>query len=200
MSNKNEFLDELVANEKFYRQPRFWVAAALILIGGLTVFYFFSREIKVSMSNEEVAAAVQVVWHDSLWVDKVNRPDEVIIVPEISVKIKNTSEQEIRFLHLQAVFNIEGESENLGDGFVSALQKPLPPGETSPVISIKSSFGYTASSKKAFFDNIPEWRKVNARLFAKAHGSQWVPLGVYPIEQVIQGVKIVAPGEEELVN
>ncbi len=196
MSDKNAFLDELVSKEKFYRQPRFWVGAGLVLIGLVVVFFFFSRDLEEAMSSEEVAAALQVVWHDSLWVDKVNRPNEVIIVPEITFKLKNTSQNDIRYVHIQAVFAMEGESENLGDGFVSALQQPLPPGETSPEISVRSSFGYSATSKKAFYDNIMEWKRVNVRLFARARGSGYVLLGTYPIKQAISGVKVVDSLEE----
>ena len=56
---------------------------------------------------------------------------------------------------------------------------------------IKSFYGYTASSKEAFIKNSQEWKKVKAKIFAKSKGSEYVLLGVFSVEQTLEGVNVI---------
>lgn len=190
MENKEPFL-EIEEKKNLLSQPKFWATIATSIIGVVLVVVFYKTVIKTSMSAAEVGAAIQVVWHDSKWVDKVGRPGEAIIVPSFTFKLKNMSQHELQYVYFEGVFEYEENGEKISDGFTPALKNPLPSGQTSDEIFIKSHYGYRASSKKAFFQNIDKWKKVRMRLFARTKNSSFALIGIFPIKQEIEGVNVV---------
>jgi len=186
-----DYLKEKTFKDKI-KTPKFWALMITILIGILLIFVFYNNVIKVSMSTEEVAKSIRIVETDSIWVDKRVTPYEVIIVPTITFKVKNTGKRPLQYVYFEGVFEFVESGEKLSDGYTPALKdKPLNPGEVSDDITIKSYFGYRASSKEAFIKNIKNWKKVKVKIFAKTKNSQFVLLGVYHIKQKIKGLKVV---------
>lgn len=181
----------------FYKKRSFFMFLFFSL--AVIVFLLFMiRTVRESMSTEEVGKSVQIVFQDTRWVDKRIRPGEAIIVPSITFKVKNMGVKLLKNVAFQGVFQYDENNENLSDGYVIALQgKGLQPGETSDDIFLKGSFGYTASSKQAFVHNINEWKQIKVRMYARAYGSDYALLGVYPVKQEIEGIKIVYGEESE---
>src|SRR4030042_2157407 len=96
------------------------------------------------MSPEELKASVEIVEVSSKWVAKTYQPwpPKLILVPTLSFRVQNVSAKPINYLNFNAIFKFRDDQENLGDNFLAAIRKdPIPPGETSQAIALKSHFG-----------------------------------------------------------
>jgi hypothetical protein len=140
-----------------------------------------------TMSSEELKASIEVLDYASAWVAKYYQPwpERLILVPQISFRIKNIGPKPLNYINFNAVYNFKGDPENLGDGFLAAIRgKAVPPGETSDLIVLKSDFGVDGRNLAGIRDN-PEWRPAEVRLFAQSKGSGPVLLGVYDVSRDI---------------
>lgn len=196
MSENNGLFQEVMEKKAFYQRGKFWASIALVAVGIALALLFYKTVIEDTMTDKEVAESVQVVWHDSIWVDKMVRPDEATIVPSFSFKIKNTGKRPLQYVGFNCIFLFAETGENLTDGFVEAVKRPLAPGEVSDEIFVKGFYGYRATSKAAFIKNMPNWKPVNVKIYAKSKNSGQVLLGTYPIQKKIEGVKVVYEGQE----
>jgi hypothetical protein len=197
MDEKNALFKEITKKTPFFKGAKFWASFITIVIGVVLILAFYKTVIKETMSDEEVARSIQVVWHDSIWVDKKGKPDEAIIVPSFTFKIKNTGTRPLQHVNFNCIFIFAESGENLTDGYVTAVKEPLPPGETSAEIFVKGFFGYTASSKPAFIKNMANWKEVKVKIYAKTKNSGQVLLGIFPIAKKIAGIQVVYEGQEE---
>jgi hypothetical protein len=197
MDENNDLFKEITQKVEFYKQPKFWASLITIVIGLILILLFYKTVIKETMSDQEVAKSIQIVWHDSLWVDKKNKPDEAIIVPSFTFKIKNTGSRPLQHVNFNCIFIFEESGENLTDGYVTAVKEPLPPGQISEEIYVKGFFGYTASSKPAFIKNMANWKSIKVKIYGKTKNSGQVLLGIFPISKKIAGIKVIYQGQEE---
>jgi hypothetical protein len=183
----------------FFKKPRTWVTLVSAVVGIILAVLIY-RSITSGMTGEEVINSVAIAWHDTTWMDKEVTPQEVKIVPAIRLKIKNVGQRPLKYMDLEAVFRLVESGDLHGDGMARLFsKKSLLPGETSEEILIKSLYGYSAKSRASFFQNKAEWKKMQAKLYARANGSNLVPIGdVYPIKQVIEGYDETLPSANEL--
>ena len=180
MSENNELFKDITEKPPFYKNTKFWASALLLIIGLALILLFYKTVIQDTMSDKEVATSIQVVWHDSIWVDKKVRPDEATIVPSFTFKIKNTGSRPLQYVGFNCIFIFEESGENLTDGYVEAVKDPLPPGQVSDEIFVKGFFGYRATSKPAFIKNMANWKAVKVKIYAKTKNSGQVLLGSFP--------------------
>lgn len=145
---------------------------------------------KLEKNTEKIANSIKIVWQDTKWLDRKITTGKVVIVPSIKIKIKNLSQAPLQDIIFKGMFLFEESGEWLSDGLTRALDKPLPPGETSEEIIIRADHGYTASSKAAFIKNRQHWKRVKVKVFAKAADSGYALLGTYPVSQEIQGIRV----------
>jgi len=197
MDKNNDLFEEITQKVEFYKQPKFWASLITIVIGLILILVFYKTVIKETMSDQEVAKSIQIVWHDSFWVDKKSKPDEAIIVPSFSFKIKNTGSRPLQYVNFNCIFIFEESGENLTDGYVTAVKEPLLPGQISEEIYVKGFFGYTASSKPAFVKNMANWKNIKVKIYGKTKNSGQVLLGIFPISKKIAGIKVIYQGQEE---
>ncbi len=140
-----------------------------------------------SMSPDEIKTSMQIVDVDSMWVSKFYQPwpPRLILVPALAFRVKNLSSKPLSYINFNAVFRFKADSENLGDCFLAAIRrKPVLPGETSDLITLKSNFGVEGKNINSFKDN-PRWRIVVAKLFVSSRGSQPILLGDFQVSQRI---------------
>lgn len=182
---------EFEQKEPWFRQTKFWLMLFVVFSGAILLLIFSRSILRETWSAAEIGRSVQIVGYESKWVDKRIKPDQAIIVPSITFRIKNVGKRALQYVDFQAIFAFAEGGENLSDGFIQTIKEPLAPGQESGDIFIKSFYGYTASSKEAFIKNSQEWKKVKAKIFAKSKGSEYVLLGTYPIDQAIEGVKVI---------
>jgi hypothetical protein len=139
------------------------------------------------MSSEELKASIEVLDYSSAWVSKYYQPwpPRLILVPQISFRIKNVGEKPLSYVNFNAVFNFKGDPENFGDAFMAAIRgKAVPPGGTSDPIVLKSNLGVEGKNLAGIRDN-PQWKQAQARLFALSKGSRPVLLGVFDVSRDI---------------
>lgn len=197
MSENNDLFKEITEKVPFYKQTKFWVSLLIFFVGLALILLFYKTVIQDTMSDKEVAESIQIVWHDSLWVDKKVRPDEATIVPSFTFKIKNTGKRPLQYVGFNCIFQFEESGETLGDGYVDAVKKPLLPGQVSDEIFVRGSWGYRATSKPAFIKNMANWKPVIVKIYAKTKSSGQVLLGIFPIQKKIAGIKIIYQDQEE---
>jgi len=139
------------------------------------------------MSSEELKNSIEVLDYTSVWVSKYYQPwpPRLILVPQISFRIKNIGPKPLNYVNFNAVFNFKGDPENFGDAFMAAIRaKAVLPGETSPVITLKSNLGVDGKNLAGIRDN-PGWEQAQVRLFAISKGSHPVLLGVFDVSRDI---------------
>jgi hypothetical protein len=197
MDEKNVLFKEITQKTEFYKQAKFWASLFTVVVGIILILIFYKTVIKETMSDQEVAKSIRIVWQESLWIDKKGKPDEAIIVPSFTFKIKNTGSRPLQHVNFNCIFIFADSGENLTDGYVTAVKEPLAPGQISNEIYVKGFFGYTASSKPAFIKNMPNWKDIKVKIYGKTKNSGQVLLGIFPIAKKIAGIKIIYQGQEE---
>lgn len=139
------------------------------------------------ISPEELKASLEIIDVSSKWVAKTYQPwpPKLVLVPTLSFRVKNITDRPLTYLNFNAIFKSRDELENMGDNFLAAIRKePIPPGGTSPLITLKSNYGNEGTSLAHFKDN-PQWKPVICRLFVQSKGSVHVLLGEYEISREI---------------
>ncbi len=195
----NDYMKEKKDFSHFIRQPKSWLILFTIVLAVVLAALFYKFVILDTMGAKEVTDSIQVVWHDTKWVEKESTPNEVKVVPSITFKIKNTGKRPLEYVNLEGVFEIEETGKVLSDGAAQAFgDKPLQPGETSAEIFIKAFFGYSGRTKASIIDN-KEWKQIRVKLFARTKGSPPVAIGeIYSIKREIEG--LTTAGQTELTG
>lgn len=140
-----------------------------------------------TMSREDLKASIEVVDYSSSWVSKYYQPwpPRLILVPQISFRIKNIGAKPLTYVNFNAVYQFKGDPENFGDAFMAAIRgRAVEPGQTSDPIVLKSNLGVDGKNVAGIRDN-PSWKSAFVRLFAISKGSQPVLLGVYDVSREI---------------
>jgi hypothetical protein len=140
-----------------------------------------------TMSSDELKGSIEVLDYTSTWVSKYYQPwpPRLILVPQISFRIKNIGAEPLNYVNFNAVYQFKGDPENFGDAFLAAIRsKAVPPGATSDLIVLKSNLGVDGKNLAGIRDN-PQWKQAFVRLFAISKGSAPVLLGVYDVSRDI---------------
>src|SRR5512136_1880224 len=140
-----------------------------------------------TMSSDELKSSIEVLDYSSSWVSKYYQPwpPRLILVPQISFRIKNIGAKPLNYVNFNAVYQFKGDPENFGDAFRAAIRgKAVPPGGTSDLIVLKSNLGVDGKNLAGIRDN-PQWKQAQVRLFAISKGSHPVLLGVYDVSRDI---------------
>jgi hypothetical protein len=125
---------------------------------------------------------VNTGWFDAGIVNGQNK-----LVPSVTFRLKNVSDQKLVALQVQALFRRLNENDEWGNGFVTAVgSQGLAPGATTPPITIRSQLGYTGSDQSRQ-DMLKNSHFVDAKveLFAKYASTQWARVGTYPIARQV---------------
>ena len=122
---------------------------------------------------------------DSGWFDAGIVNGQNKLVPSVSVKLKNVSEQRLSTLQVQAIFRHGNETEEWGSAFITAVgSEGLPPNASTDPKTLRSQNGYTGSdqSRQEMLQN-SHFVDAKVDLFAKYGSTQWTRMGQYPIER-----------------
>jgi hypothetical protein len=162
---------------------------AIILLGIIVAAVAHFTGLWQTMSQDELEGSFELLDIESKWVEKIYQPwpPKLVLVPAISFKIKNISEQPLKYFYLNANFKFRDDVANLGDGFIEAIRgKPLMPGETSESILLKSTHGMEGKNLAEFKSNPFFLSKiVDVKVFAKSQGSQYIPVGEWEVSKTI---------------
>jgi hypothetical protein len=108
----------------------------------------------------------------------------------VSFRIRNVGKKDLSYVFLLGVFRFMDNGKFIGEGYRMALRRSLPPAGVSAMITLKSGFGYRASSAAAFEKYKKEWRNSFCELFAKSHNSGLVSVKTFYISHKIAGQEI----------
>lgn len=132
----------------------------------------------------DLTKGIQVVdvstgWWDAGVVDGNNK-----LVPSVTFKLKNVSDQPLSTLQANVVFRRVTEDEEWGSAFVRIVgSEGLAPGATSASHNVNSQLGYTGTeSRQQMLDN-SQFVDAKVEIYAKYASTQWQPVGAYPIER-----------------
>ena len=131
----------------------------------------------------DLTKGLEVVVANSGWYDLGIVNGQNKLVPTVIFTLRNTSDQKLVTLQINALFRRVGENTEWGSGFLTvAGSQGLAPGATSDPITIKSQLGYTGSdqSRQEMLQNT-QFVDAKVELFAKYGSTQWVRVGAFPI-------------------
>src|SRR2546430_15416233 len=131
----------------------------------------------------DLTKGLQILDVSSGWFDAGIVNGQAKLLPSISFKLKNVSDQTLPVLQVNALFRRVTEKDEWGSGFVTAAgSEGLAPGATTPPMTIRSQLGYTGSdqSRQEMLGN-SHFVDAKVEIFAKYGSAQWTPMGEYPI-------------------
>jgi hypothetical protein len=131
----------------------------------------------------DLTKGLQVTVVNSGWYDLGIVDGQSKLVPTIVFTLRNTSDQKLVTLQINALFRRVTENTEWGSGFLTAAgSQGLAPGATSDPITVKSQLGYTGSdqSRQEMLQN-SQFVDAKVELFAKYGSTQWVKVGAFPI-------------------
>jgi hypothetical protein len=146
----------------------------------------FAALLSVSCGASEAAVAslqpVDVVtgWFD----DGIVEGGKNKLVPSVSLKLRNKSDQPIRSIQINAIFRRVGEQEMWGEYFGWAIpREPLPAGSTTNALVMRSALGYTGEQPRMQMLQNREFVDAKVEIYLKQGSRVWAKLAEYPIQR-----------------
>jgi hypothetical protein len=121
-------------------------------------------------------------WFDAGLVNGQNK-----LVPTISFKLKNVSDQKLTVLQVNVLFKRINDPAEWGNGFITVVgSSGLAAGATTDMLTIKSNLGYTGSdqTRQEMLQNT-HFVDAKVEFFAKYGSVQWVKLGDFPVTRAL---------------
>jgi hypothetical protein len=138
----------------------------------------------VDLSKALEVVDVSTAWYDAGIVDGQNK-----LVPSIAFKLRNTSNQTLNTLQVNALFRHGNDKDEWGSAFLTAAGMPgLAPGATTAVLTMRSQQGYKGTEPRQQMLQNSHFVDAKAELFVKYGATQWTRIGEYQVER-----KLVAP-------
>lgn len=180
--------------QSFWHNSKFWLGVVLIFILLLFAFVYKKTVLDTTVTPQQLKASLEFFDISSQWVvnEQVNDEDfrGIILVPELSFRIRNIGKKELSYVFLLGVFRFMDNGKFIGEGYQMALRRPLPPGGESAMITLKAGFGYRATSAEAFEKYKENWRNSLCDLFVKSHNSGLTGVKTFYVSRKIAGQDI----------
>jgi hypothetical protein len=136
---------------------------------------------KVDLSKGLQVVDVSTGWWDAGVVDGQNK-----LVPSVTFKFKNVSDQPLDVLQANVVFRRVTEDKEWGSSFVKLTgTEGLAPGATTPSQTVKSQLGYTGTEPRQQMLANSQFVDAKIQLFAKYSNTQWQKVGEYTVPRTI---------------
>lgn len=106
------------------------------------------------------------------------------LVPSVSLKLRNKSDEPIRSVQVNAIFRRVGEQEMWGEYFGWAIpREPLPAGATTNALVMRSTLGYTGDQPRMQMLQNREFVDAKVEIYLKQGSRVWAKLAEYPIQR-----------------
>lgn len=136
---------------------------------------------KVDLAKGLQVVDVSTGWWDAGVVDGQNK-----LVPSVTFKLKNVSDQKLDILQANVVFRRVTEDKEWGSTFVKVTgTEGLAPGATTSSQTVKSQLGYTGTESRQQMLANSQFVDAKIQLFAKYSNTQWQKVGEYPVPRTI---------------
>ena len=136
-------------------------------------------------ASEEAVAALEPLDVITGWFDAgIIEGGKNKLVPSVSLRLRNRSDEAIRSVQVNAIFRRVGEQEMWGEYFGWAIpREPLPAGATTNALVMRSTLGYTGEQPRMQMLQNKEFVDAKVEIHGR-HGSRtWVKIGDYPIDR-----------------
>jgi hypothetical protein len=131
----------------------------------------------INLSTGLQVDAVSTGWFDAGSVDGKKK-----LVPAVSFRLKNASDQKLAMLEVSAEFRRVGDENEWGNGLVIASgSSGLAPGAATSALTVRSQLGYTGIESGAEMLDNSHFVDARVDLFARYGSANWTRLGEYPI-------------------
>jgi hypothetical protein len=151
-------------------------SACLLLLGLVSAGCGPPVDLTKGLQVLEVASG----WFDAGIVDGQNK-----LVPTISFKLKNVSDQKLTTLQVNALFRrVTEPKEEWGSGFLTVVgPEGLSPGQVTLTLTIKSQLGYKGSDPRDELLHNSHFVDAKVDLFAKYGSTQWKQIDEVQIDR-----------------
>ena len=106
------------------------------------------------------------------------------LVPSVSLKLRNKSDDPIRSVQVNAIFRRVGEPEMWGEYFGWAIpREPLPAGATTNALVMRSALGYTGEQPRMQMLQNKDFVDAKVEIYLKQGSRVWAKLAEYPIQR-----------------
>jgi len=106
------------------------------------------------------------------------------LVPSVSLKLRNKSDDSIRSVQVNAIFRRVGEQEMWGEYFGWAIpREPLPAGASTDTLVMRSALGYTGEQPRMQMLQNKEFVDAKVEIYLKQGSRVWAKLAEYPIQR-----------------
>jgi hypothetical protein len=106
------------------------------------------------------------------------------LVPSVSLKLRNKSDEPIRSVQVNAIFRRVGEQEMWGEYFGWAIpREPLPAGASTNNLVMRSTLGYTGEQPRMQMLQNKEFIDAKVEIYLKQGSRVWAKLAEYPIQR-----------------
>jgi hypothetical protein len=124
---------------------------------------------------------VSTGWWDAGIVNGQNK-----LVPSVTFKFKNVSDQKLDILQANVVFRRVTEDKEWGSSFVKITgSEGLAPGATSESQTVKSQLGYTGSEPRQQMLANAQFVDAKIQVFAKYGSTQWQKVGEFAVPRTL---------------
>ena len=124
---------------------------------------------------------VSTGWWDAGIVNGQNK-----LVPSVTFKFKNVSDQKLDILQANVVFRRVTEDKEWGSSFVKITgSEGLAPGTTSESQTVKSQLGYTGSEPRQQMLANAQFVDAKIQVFAKYGSTQWQKVGEFAVPRTL---------------
>jgi hypothetical protein len=133
-------------------------------------------------SSQDISKMLAVTDVKTGWFDAGIENGMNKLVPTLTIRLKNVSQEKVALVQLNAVIRRVGETEEWGGAYTRAIGSPgLDPGQSTPPIVLRSNLGYTGIEPRNVMFQNHLFVDARIQLFAKYGGTGWVRLGEYPV-------------------
>jgi hypothetical protein len=137
-------------------------------------------------SSVEAVAALEPVDVVTGWFDDgIVEGQKNKLVPSVTLKLRNKSDEELKSIQINAIFRRVGEQEMWGEYFGWAIPRnpALAAGaETAPMV-MRSALGYTGTQPRMQMLQNKEFVDAKVEIFLKQGSKVWAKLAEYPIQR-----------------
>ena len=138
-----------------------------------------------SGSSLDMPASLQLSQVSSGWTDAgLDGLGRNKLVPSVSFRLENSTDETIRYLQLNGVFRRQGEEEDWGTHFVRVVGTDgLEAGHSTLMFRLESGRGYTGEQLWSEMLAHRDFVDVEMDLFVKHRGNQWVRLDSVSVDR-----------------
>jgi hypothetical protein len=134
--------------------------------------------------NVDLRTALQVTDVTTGWFDAGIVNGQNKLVPSLTFRLKNVSQDRLRSVQLNAVFDLLPDNEEWDAMLTQGISSDgLAPDTSTNPITVRANVGFTGQQPRAEMLQHRLFRDARVRLFGKHGSTNWVPLGEFDVDR-----------------